>query len=80
MYIGVTFTIFNILGKIPVDRDLLKISQNGLTIIQIIAFIAFGEKLSKPALLLLFRMERIFKISFDIVGMTYVVLPTHALI
>ena len=69
MYIGVTFAIFSLLGKIPIDKDLLKISHNGCrTILQIIAYIALGEKLSKSAHLLFFRIEQIFKISSDVVG------------
>ena len=44
-----------------------------------IALIALREKLSKPAIFLLLRMEYIFKISSDVVGMTYTVLATDAL-
>ena len=40
-------------------------------ILQMIASIALGEKLSKPAILLLFRIEHIFKILSGVVGMVY---------
>ena len=50
--------------------DLSKLSNNGRTILQMVALLALGDKLSKPALLLIFTMEHIVMISSAVAGMT----------
>ena len=72
--IGVTFVILILLGKISMDRDLLKISHNGRAILQMMAVIviALEETSSKPALLQLLRCYTSYNGYMDASCMHYI--------